>query len=150
MSMTRATQRGAMLIELILCIVVVSAGLAGILSVMNVVAKSSTEPMVRKQAVVLAESILEEVLQKEYADTDPGGVPGNETTRATMDDVDDYHGKTEAIFTDWPAGLSDYQVAIRVATADLDGASTVPLKKVTVTVTGRGHVIYLSGYRADY
>jgi len=100
--------------------------------------------------LVLAESVLEEVLQKEYADTDPGGLPGNETTRATMDDVDDYQGKTEAIFTDWPVALSSYQVALAVTTADLDGASVVPIKKVTVTVTGSGHVISLSGYRADY
>ena len=67
-----------------------------------------------------------------------------------MDDVDDFHGKTQAIFTDWPVALSSYQVVIAVATTNLDGASAVPIKKVTVTVTGSGQVISLSGYRADY
>ena len=148
--MNKTTEHGYLLLELILFILVTSVGLAGILSVMNVAVKSSSEPMVRKQVIVLAGSILEEVLQMEYADTDPGGLPGNETTRATMDDVDDFHGKTQAIFTDWPVALSSYQVVIAVATTDLDGASAVPIKKVTVTVTGSGQVISLSGYRADY
>lgn len=151
MSMIRTAQRGFTLIELIINIVVVSAGLVGILTVMNSTVKSSADPMMRKQAMVLTESILEEIVQKEYAD--PDGVQGFETTRATMDDVGDYHGKTEAIFTDWPPGLSGYTVATTVSAADLGGTSTtVPAKKVTVTVTdtGRGHVISLSGYRADY
>jgi MSHA pilin protein MshD len=148
--MNKARQRGYMLLDLIIFILVTSIALGGILSVIRVAVKSSSDPMIRKQVLVLAESVLEEVLQKEYADTDPGGLPGNETTRATMDDVDDYQGKTEAIFTDWPVALSSYQVALAVTTADLDGASVVPIKKVTVTVTGSGHVISLSGYRADY
>ena len=55
MSMTRSLQRGYLLLELVLFIVVTSVGLAGILSVMNVVVKSSSEPMIRKQVVVLIE-----------------------------------------------------------------------------------------------
>ncbi len=150
MSMNRSQQHGFTLLELVIYIVVVSVGLVGILSVMNTVVKSSADPMVRKQALALAESILEEILQKEY--DDPDIVQGNEATRATMDDVADYHGKTESLFTDWPAGLNGYQVAITVLTADLVvvGTSTVPAKKITVTVTDRDHVISLSGYRADY
>jgi MSHA pilin protein MshD len=150
MFMTNAVPRGFTLIELIFYLVIVSAGLAGILKVMNTTVEFSAEPMVRKQAMVLAESILEEIMQKEYADTDPYGLPGNETTRITMDDVDDYHGKTEAIFTDWPAILSDYQVGITVLVANLGVTAMVPAKKITVTVTGGGYVISLSGYRGDF
>ncbi|MGK0258401.1 MAG: MSHA pilin protein MshD [Candidatus Azotimanducaceae bacterium] len=150
MFMTKAGQRGFTLLELIFFIVVVSAGLAGILSVMNSAVGMSAEPMVRKQVMVLAESILEEIVQKEYADTDPYGLPGNETTRITMDDVSDYHGKTEAIFTDWPAILSDYKVEITVSAASLGVNDMVPAKKVTVTVTGKGYAVSLSGYRGDY
>ena len=65
MPMNKSQQRGFTLIELIVYIVVVTFALAGILSVMNVVVKNSADPMVRKQAIVLAESILEEILQKE-------------------------------------------------------------------------------------
>ena len=176
--MTSATERGFTLIELIVFIVVVSAGLAGILSVMNTTVQFSAEPMARKQAMVLAESILEEVVQKDYADTDlldptlnPKATHVKGTLRTPlrddddcimdddcdvehyiMDDVDDYHGTTESIFTDWPASLNDYKVNIEVVKTQWSVITSpkVPVKKITVTVTGGGHTISLSGYRADY
>ncbi len=138
-------QRGFTLIEVIIFIVVVGAGLAGILAVSTTSVKSSADPMVRKQSMALADSILEEILQKEYVD--PDGVSG-ETTRATMDDVDDYNGKTKALFTDWPASLGAYSVAIVVeAPANISG---IPHKRVTVTVSGGGHDIAMTGYRSNY
>ena len=143
--MNKLRHRGFTLIELIIFIVVVGVGLAGILTVSNNVVKSSADPMVRKQSMALADSILEEILQKEYAD--PDGVQGNETTRETMDDVDDYNGKTKAIFTDWPSALSTYTVSISVTPSTL---GSVVAKKVTVTVSGGVHVISLSGYRTNY
>jgi MSHA pilin protein MshD len=147
--MSRRYIRGFTLIELIIFIVVVGAGLAGILSVSTTVVKSSADPMVRKQALTLADSILEEVLQKEY--TDPDGVQGNETNRATMDDVDDYNGKTQALFTDWPVSLSGYLVTISVAApAAMGGTVTVQAKKVTVVVTRGPESVTLVGYRAQY
>ncbi|HOE41352.1 MAG TPA: prepilin-type N-terminal cleavage/methylation domain-containing protein, partial [Rhodoferax sp.] len=66
----RARQSGFTLIELIIFIVVVSAGLAGILSVMDVTVKSSGDPVVRKQVIAIAESLLEEILLKDYCDPD--------------------------------------------------------------------------------
>ncbi len=153
--MTKPRQRGFTLIELIIFIVVVSVGLAGILLVMNTVVKSSADPMVRKQAMVLAESILEEVMQKKYADPDPLVTTG-ETTRATMDDVSDYHGKTETLFNSasgaggWPVALDGYLVTIEVPETTLGGSSPVPAKKVTVTVSRGSESISLSGYRANY
>lgn len=145
MSMNKLRHRGFTLVELIIFIVVVGVGLAGILTVSNNVVKSSADPMVRKQSMALSDSILEEILQKEYAD--PDGVQGNETTRDTMDDVDDYNGKTKAIFTDWPSALSTYTVSISVIPSTL---GSVVAKKVTVTVSGGVHVISLSGYRTNY
>ncbi len=136
--------RGFTLIEVIIFIVVVGAGLAGILSVSTTVVKSSADPMVRKQAAALADSILEEILQKEYQD--PDGTSG-ETTRDTMDDVDDYNGKTQALFADWPASLSSYTVTIAVSVTTL---GTIPAKRVTVTVSGGGNSVALVGYRTNY
>lgn len=145
MSMNSPLQRGFTLIEVIIFIVVVGAGLAGILAVSTNSVKASADPMVRKQAMALADSILEEILQKEY--TDPDGTSG-ETTRDTMDDVDDYNGKTKALFADWPASLSAYTVAIVVeAPANISG---IPHKRVTVTVTGGTHEIAMTGYRSNY
>jgi MSHA pilin protein MshD len=160
--MTKPRQRGFTLIELIIFIVVVSAGLAGILSVMNTVVKSSADPMVRKQAMVLAESILEEIMLKEYCDPNtatlaPPAYPvcpvgrvlaDQESLRAEYDDVDDYNGKTQTVFLDWPSNLPTYSVLITVGTpTPLNG---VDMKQVTVAITGGGNTISLTGYRANY
>ena len=144
---TRARSGGFTLVELIFFIVVVAVGLAGVLKVMEVNTRSSADPMVRKQVVALAESILEEVLQKEFSD--PDGLDG-ETTRETFDNVADYDGKTQTLFTDWPAGLSVYQVAITVSDATLGGGTTVTVKRVTVTVTRGAEVLSIAGFRANY
>ena len=143
-------QRGFTLIELIIFIVVVGAGLAGILQVINTTVARSGDPVAIKQAVALADSILEEILQKEYQD--PDGLPNVvEAGRSTFDDVDDYNGITQALFTDWPAGLAAYQVAIAVTATTLGGSSTVPAKQVTVKVSRGANVsVPLSGFRAAY
>ncbi len=145
MSSRAGPQAGFTLVELVIFIVIVSVGVAGILLVMNTVVTSSADPMVRKQALALAESILEEVLQKEYAD--PDGTSG-ETTRATFDDVDDYNGKSNSTFTDLPAALSSYLITIVVdAPASLNG---VTMKRVRVTVSKSPESITLTGYRGNY
>lgn len=136
---------GFTLIELIIFIVVVSAGLAGILSVMNTTVKSSADPMVRKQAIALAESVLEEVLQKAFAD--PDGTNADETGRTNWDNVDDYDGKTEADLA-LPAAVSAYSV--RIAVSDGSAALGIAAKKVTVTVSRGIESITLAGYRTNY
>jgi len=162
MSMTNPRQRGFTLIELIIFIVVVSAGLAGILSVMNTVVKSSADPMVRKQTIAIAESMLEEILLKEYA-SPSGGTNGVSTctlgplvggVRAPWDNICDYNGYTTTtgvvdILGVAPAGLGSYNIsAVTVASStDLTG---VTAKKITVSVTGPGVAISLSGYRSNY
>jgi MSHA pilin protein MshD len=55
------SQGGISLVELIMFIVIVSLGIVGILSVMNVTTKASADPMLRKQALAIAESLLEEI-----------------------------------------------------------------------------------------
>jgi MSHA pilin protein MshD len=138
-------QGGFTLVELVIFIVIVSVGIAGILLVMNTVVASSADPMVRKQALALADSILEEILQKDYAD--PDGTSG-ETTRTTFDDVDDYNGKTNSTFTDLPASLASYLITIVVdAPAPLNG---VTVKRVRVTVSRGAESITLTGYRGNY
>ncbi len=145
-SMDKPLARGFSLIELIFFIVVVSVALAGVLQVMQVTTRASADPLVRKQALALAESILQEVLQKAYADPDPLVTTG-ESTRATFDDVDDYNGRSNATFTDLPASLSAYVITIAVVPATL-GALAV--KRVTVTITRGAESIALTGYRSAY
>lgn len=160
MCMSSARQRGFTLIEVIIFIVVVGAGLAGILSVFTTSVKSSADPMVRKQTIAIAESLLEEILQKEFVK------PAGSTSvvccaagwRALADAVSDYNGyTTTAGITDATGaatpGLTIYNIAPAVVVANATGADNANLVtaaafKVTVSVTGPQGVITLVGYRA--
>lgn len=64
-------QRGTSLIELIMFIVIVSVALAGILLVMNVTTRGSADPLIHKQSVAIAESLLEEVELMSFTYCDP-------------------------------------------------------------------------------
>ncbi|MCY7307482.1 MAG: type II secretion system GspH family protein [Rhodoferax sp.] len=138
---------GFSLVELIFFIVVVSIGLAGVLRVMNVGVAASADPLLRKQAAALAESILQEVLQKAYVDPDPL-VSTGESTRETFDDVDDYNGRSKAVFTDLPvAAFAGYTITIVVAPATL---GSLAAKRVVVTVARGAESVSLAGYRSSY
>lgn len=69
--MCTTSERGLSLIELLVFIVVVGIAVTGVLSVFSLNARSSADPMVRKQALAIAESLLEEVLAKPYTYCDP-------------------------------------------------------------------------------
>ena len=146
MFVNKLRQKGFTLIELIIFIVIVSVGMAGILSVMNTVTKSSADPMVRKQAMALADAIMEEILLKAY--DDPDGLPAVvEAGRDTYDDVSDYNGLTKTAFTDLPPELSGYAIAIVVAAPAV--VSSVNMKRVTVTVSRGNESVTLSGFRGN-
>ncbi len=68
---TEYRQKGISLIELIMFIVIVSVGIAGILSVMNVTTQASADPLIRKQALAIAESLLEEITLQPFTYCDP-------------------------------------------------------------------------------
>lgn len=147
-------QSGLTLIELVIFIVIVSVGVVGILSVMNVTVKASADPMIRKQAVAMAEAILDEILSKDYCDPDltpPTCTVSREATRAMYDDVQDYDGQTilgtDTLGSTSIPALAGYSAAIAVSDVTISSAS---MKKVTVTVTGGGESIVLYGYRASY
>jgi len=159
---------GFTLIEVIIFIVVVGAGLAGILSVTNTVVKSSADPLIAKQTVAIAESMLEEILLKEFCDPDTVdrttapptcGAHTTEASRTLYDDVDDYNGySTTTGIVDLTgtavAGLANYNitsVTVAVTTAAQNAAlNAIGAKRVTVTVTGPQGSITLVGYRSNY
>lgn len=51
--------------------VIISVGLAGILSVMNITTRASADPLAQKQALAIAEAYLEEVLAMPFTYCDP-------------------------------------------------------------------------------
>jgi MSHA pilin protein MshD len=160
-------QRGFTLIELIIFIVVVGVGVAGILSVYTTSIKNSADPLVRKQTVAIAESLLEEILLKEYCDPDtatlsstaPPICPASriaadqEASRAAYDDVNDYSGYTTTGIVDGSgtsvSGLTGYSIAPAVAVTTTTLGS-VTVKQIVVSVTGPQGAISLTGYRGNY
>jgi len=63
--------RGLSFVELLLFIVIVGVCLAGVLVAINMGAQHSSDPMVRKQALAAAESLLEEIELQPFTYCDP-------------------------------------------------------------------------------
>lgn len=150
--MTKRAARGFTLIELIVFIVVIGVGMAGIMLVIDTIARSSADPLVRKQTVAIAESMLAEILLKDY-ENPPEGYTGN--TRSLFDDVGDYAGySTSAGIVDQSGasvtGLALYNFNPPVRIVLSTELSGIPAFKVTVFVTGPLGTISLSGYRGSY
>lgn len=150
--MSISKQAGITLVELLLFIVIVSIGLAGILSVMNITTLHGADPMVRKQALAAAESLMEEITLKDFSD--PDGSEAGET-RPSFDDVDDYNGYASSGIKDINenpiSALADYQVSVAVTGSALGGIAAGQALLVTVTVSGPGNEsITLNGYRTNY
>lgn len=149
-------QAGLTLVELIIFIVVISVGLVGILSAMNMMTAASADPMVRKQAMAMAESILEEVLAKDATATLPETDLANCSNRALYVGVSDYAcfdgAPTSAVIrgnatlgADPIAQLAGFAGTVAVAAVNVSG---VAMQRVTVTVTGGNESVSLVGYRA--
>ena len=151
---------GMTLVELVLAIALAGLMVAGIMSSYSAIAGRSADPMIRIQAVAVAESFLEEALLKSFLDpltltrcpASPGGA------RDTFNNVCDYAGYSASSVT-LPngaavTGLENYAVAISVADIASGELGVVPTQcalKVTVSVTSPlNESTVLTGYRTDY
>ncbi|MDE2117931.1 MAG: type II secretion system protein [Betaproteobacteria bacterium] len=79
----QSSERGVSLIELIMFIVIISFAVAGILLVMNLTTAHSADSLVRKQALAIAESLLEEVELMPFTYCDPDDANAANATAAT-------------------------------------------------------------------
>ncbi|MDP3539904.1 MAG: prepilin-type N-terminal cleavage/methylation domain-containing protein [Azonexus sp.] len=118
-------QRGVSLVELIISMVIISVGVVAVLSTFGVSLRGSVDPMMRKQMVAIAESLLTEIQHQPFTYCDPddanasvatsvagcavaansqdvlGPVPVTETrygngVNAQYDNVGDYAGASSA------------------------------------------------------
>lgn len=162
---SRRAARGFSLVEVVVFIIVLGVGLAGILVLFNQVTRGSVDPVVRKQALAIASSLLEEIQLRAftYCDPDDAAVhtaagPGDcavpelmppatepgEAARAAFDNVNDYHGFQMGSGTGNPIstaggaavdGVADYHVAAAVAVSNLGTIGGGASLLVTVTAT---------------
>ena len=152
-------QRGISLVELIMFIVIVSVALTGILAVMNQVTARSADPLIRKQALAIAESMLEEIRLQDLSGAACAGTLGADAARSGATTVCDYDGySTTAGILDFSTnaavpGLGGYNITnVSVAQiATLGGTAITAGSGVMITVTVAdpgGATITATGYRA--
>ena len=67
----RRKSRGLSLVELIVFIVIVSTAVAGVVGVLSIATRGSADPMIQKQALAIAEAVLEEVQLMPFTYCDP-------------------------------------------------------------------------------
>lgn len=61
MSIERGHQHGVTVIEIIMFMLIIGVAATGVMNMVSVASRSSSDPLVRKQALAIAESLMEEV-----------------------------------------------------------------------------------------
>jgi MSHA pilin protein MshD len=170
------TIAGFTLIEMIIAIVIIGVGLAGVLTAFDVNVRNSADPLIRKQMLSIAEEMLEEIQLKPFSDPQGDAAPVNATAncnvaagtviagavRTAFDDVRDYGGfdaghpgYATAGICDIDgtaiAGLGSYNVAVAITAQNLtDGTTAVASLRIAVTVTHGAETLTHFGWRTDY
>lgn len=149
--------QGVSLIEAVLFMVVVSVALVVMLKAFDQASAASADPVLRRQSLAIAQSLLEEISFKDFANPSPGGYAGpyNASTRNQFDDVMDYNGLVLNGISDLSgaavAGLSGYTASITVAAAAFGNVPSGAGWRISVSVTDpTGQTLALDGYRANY
>jgi MSHA pilin protein MshD len=168
---------GLTLIELLLFITVVGIALAAMMSVFTQATQASADPMIRRQQLAVAESLLREVQLMPFTYCDPddanattatssggcaslaegAGPEGGESRYgpSRFDNVNDYAGFAMSGIRDMAdqavAGLAGYSASVAVAAAALDTVGSTDALKITVTVTAPDtSTLSLQGWRTRY
>jgi MSHA pilin protein MshD len=170
---------GLTLVELVIAIVVISVGVAGVLAAFNEAVRGSAQPFVAKQALAIAEALLEEVQLAGFTycrPTDPkyAADPGFQAASAAdctagfieasgpeagdarpFDNVNDYDGLALAAITDVAGvavpGTAGYGATVAVVPGALHTIAAGEALQITVTVTApNGEIFALQGYRTRH
>jgi MSHA pilin protein MshD len=139
------------LIELVIAILILGVGLAGVLLAYSTVTRGSSDPVVRKQLLSIAEEMLEEIQLKPYAAAANAAAGG--CARTTWNDLMDYHGYTTTnqvctIDGTPVATLAGYSLRVTVQAATFGGLSAA--RRIDVTVSRGSDQLTLTGWRLDY
>ena len=81
---TKARERGLTLLEVVIFIVVLAVGFAGMLILYNQITRANVDPLVRKQALAVAQSLLEEIELMPFTYCDPDDANVYTATSATV------------------------------------------------------------------
>ncbi len=153
---TKARQTGMSLVELVISIVVLSIAVVGVFSALGKMVGRSADPMIREQAIAIAEAYLEEISQSQFEIVAScPSVPGG-GGRADYSHICHFHNlsDTGAVNQYGTAitELGDYDVTVTVSnSSNLGGLASAVVLRIDVNVTGPSNQTFtLSGYRTDY
>lgn len=171
---------GFTLIETIVFLLVVGIGVVGLLSAVSTAVRYSADPLPRKQALAIAEALMEEISSAGFTfcqPQDPSFYSATSTATCTLPEnvgPDTYAGVTEVRpfdnvndyvtaygaapvnipVTDVSASLpapAGYTAAVSIAQAGLGGIAASEALRITLTVTGPNNTsITLDGFRTRF
>lgn len=178
MQLSRRRALGLTMIELLLFIAVVGIALAAMLRVFTTATAGSADPLIRRQQLAIAESLLREVQLMPFTWCDPEDANVTTATSATgcasltenmgpvengetrygpnyFNNVNDYAGFTMTGIRDIGniavAGLSGYTASVAVSSAALDTLAAAEALRITVTVSGPdSSSVVLQGWRTRH
>ena len=158
----KSNQTGVTLIELIAFLVIAGVALVGLLKMFNQNQQQSVDPVIRIQALELAQAQLDDVLARKFDEnTATGGVPacgatdgpsclGITTPDSDFDDVGDFNNYNQA------QGGFNITVSVTEAGTEL-GLDQAQARKISVTVTppatsrsAAGTPVTLTAYKVNF
>jgi MSHA pilin protein MshD len=148
--------RGISLIELVMFIVIVSIGIAGLLLAFSTTTRNSADPIIQKQMLAIAEALMEEIQAKPFTFCDPddpnaasagAALVGAGNCQATVEVIGPEVGETRYSATAPFDNVNDYHIfdtntAAPAGIADVSGNPIAALagyrSRVTVVAQALG------------
>jgi len=144
-------QRALTLVECVLALTILPLAVTAIALAVTAGQAQALEALERTRAALLAEALMEEILALPYNDPDgasnPGPEPG-ESNRTLFDNLDDFHGYseapgnlTDATTTAYPSPFQGFARSVTCSTASVnvpDLGTTIDGLQITVTVSSSG------------
>ncbi len=142
-------EHGISLVELIVFIVIVGIAVAGMVGALSMATRASADPMIQKQALAVAEALLEEVQLQPFTYCDPDDQPQAATAQSAADCTGGAGGANDE--TRLPLGpeagetrysattpydnVSDYNTFTMTGIKDIAGVAIPGLENYTASVT---------------
>lgn len=142
-----APATGMTLIELVVAIVILSVGLAGMMLAFSTVARGSGDPVVLRQMQAIADELGAEIALKPFAATANAAATG--CARVNFNDVMDYNGYTTtnqicSIDGTPIASLNGYSVTVEVIQQSWNAIAAADSLRIEITVTNRSNISYVA------
>ena len=160
-------QRGTTLVEVIIFVLIISIAVVAIVNTLSVVVRQSGDPLIQRQTLAIAESLIQEIDNQPYHQKDPYNPNGPDDaigpeagenrngTPLPFDNPNDYSGYSESgiVAPDGTSvpGLGNYSASVIATQQAMGNVPSSDGLLVVVTATGPdGQPFTLTTFRARY